>query len=209
MPFVWAPLIAAAVGLVKVFATAAASSAGTAAGQLIVARIGEDRKQNIVAGSQPNAPRPTQISASQELLTLLRNDAAFRDQVRSILAADAPEALATGEQVQKQLEESPALAEEIVSGVRPITDFMDPLYLWNLSSDVPVSEAHARYLRSPVFHHICPIGGEDLGAMWDVVHYENTMFGSRVKLPSVVLPGAPEQFVAVCKNGHRWPVFGQ
>jgi hypothetical protein len=34
----------------------------------------------------------------------------------------------------------------------------------------PVSEPQARYLRSNTFHKIRPIGGEDLGYMWDVVH---------------------------------------
>jgi hypothetical protein len=204
----WPALIGAAVSLIKLFATGAASSAGAAVGQLIVSRIGAEREQTIVAGSQPSAPRQQQTSAGQELLSLLKSDAAFRDQVRSILATNAPEALATGQQVQNQLEQAPELVQEVVSGARPVTELAFPLQLWNQMSPVPVSDAQARHLQSNTFHKICPVGEEDLGAMWDVVHYENTMFGNqKVNLPTVVLPGAPEWFEAVCERGHRWPVF--
>jgi hypothetical protein len=203
----WPVLIGAAVSLVKLFGTSAVSSAGAAAGQLIISRIGAERQQTIVAGSQPSASRQQQVSASQELLTLLKNDAGFRDQVRSILATNAPEALATGQQVEKHLEQAPELVQEVVSGARPVTDLAFPLQLWSEMSPVPVSDAQARFLQSDTFHRVCPVGGEDLGMGTDV-HYENTAFGNqKVNLPTSILPGAPEWFVAVCKRGHRWPVF--
>ena len=209
--FPWSALIALGVSLVKLFATSAASSAGAAAGQLIISRIGAEKHEAVVAASQPTASRQQQVSASQELLSLLRNDASFRDQVRSILETQAPDALAVGQHVEKELEQAPAVVQEVVSGAKPLTELAFPLHLWSMFSSTPLSDPQTRFLESNTFHQVCPVGGEDLGYDWDVVHYESTSFGmtQKVRLPTVVLPGPPESFTAVCKNGHRWQVFAQ
>ena len=207
----WPFLIGLAVSVVKTFATSAASAAGTKVGELMFTRVGANAQQVVVAGSQAGASREQQLSATQQLLAALKTDAAFRDEVRSILATHAPEALATGEQVQKQLEVAPQLAEEVVAGARPVTDFLDEVYLWNQMGP-PVSPDQAFFLRSPLFHRLCPIGREDLGfapETMGAVDYENNFLGDtqKVRLPTGLLPGPPGGFSAVCTHGHRWPVF--
>ncbi len=203
----WAFLIGLAVSVVKTFATSAASAAGSKVGELLVSRTGVQGRQVVVDGSRSSAPREQQVAASQQLLTMLKTDAAFRREVQAVLASLAPEALAEGEQVQKLLEAAPTLVQEVVSGARPVTDFMDPLHQWTLMVG-EVSPAQAAFLRSPVFHRRCPVGGEELGAT-DAVRYEAAVLGTTqdVNLPSVLLPFSRQAYAAVCRNAHRWPVF--
>lgn len=207
----WAFLIGLAVSVAKTFATSAASSAGTKLGEAIFSNLGEERKQVVVAGSQPSATREQQISASRQLLSALNSNVKFRDECRAILANHAPSALAEGEQVQKQLDAAPAITEQVVSGIKPVTDFyMDPAYIWSQMSSVPISRLQTAFLRSPSFHRICPIGGEDLGfgpEVMGAIEYVDTRFSNKVKLPTSILPGSSSDFVARCKNGHSWPVF--
>jgi hypothetical protein len=209
---VWAFLIGLAVSVVKTFATSTASSAGSKLGESLFSHAGEGAREVVVAGSQPGASREQQLTATQQLLNALKTDEAFRNEVRSILETHAPETLAEGEQVQKHLEQNPAVVQEVVTGVKPVTDFTDPLYLWSLMGLPSVSTQQAAFLRSPSFHRVCPVGREDLGLGPEVmgaVHYEHNVFGTptKVNLPTMPLPGAPGEFVAVCKSGHRWPVF--
>jgi hypothetical protein len=207
--FPWSALIGIAVSLVKLFATSAASSAGAAAGQLIVSRIGAEKHETVVAASQPTASRQQQLSASQELLTLLRNDPSFREEVQSILSTEARDALALGRHVEKELEQAPAVVEQVVSGAKPVTELAFPLGLWSVFSMPALSPAQTQFLQSNTFHQTCPVGGEDLGFDSDAVRYEVTSFGTtqRVRLPTVLLHFPPESYSAICKNSHRWSVF--
>jgi hypothetical protein len=207
----WAALIGFAVSLFKTFMDSAASSAGGAAGKKIgeamVRRVGEAPAQTIIAAAQPQASRVQKISASQELLNALKTNGAFRDEVRAILAKDYPEALQVGNEVQRHLESAPAEVQEVKRGAKPVTDFLDPLYLWTGMDSTPLSVEQAAFLRSPTFHRVCPVNHEDLG--WDGVRYY-WMFGTRpveINLPTTPLPDAIHNATAVCKDGHRWPVY--
>ena len=208
----WPALIGLAVSLFKTFATSAASSAGSAvgtrAGEAVFRHVGEAPAQTVIAAAQPQASREQRISASQELLAALKTNEAFRDEVRAILAQDDPGALQVGDDVQRHLESAPAEVQEVVSGAKPVTDYMDPLWTWTVMDSTPLSDAQAAFLRSPTFHQVCPVGGEDLGFdpgvryLWDA-------FGTaqEVNLPTIVLPAPHDAIFAVCNNGHRWPVF--
>lgn len=202
----WAALIGFAVSvlksLFKTFTDSAASSAGGAAGtkigEAMVRHVGEAPVQTIIAAAQPQASRVQKISASQELLNALKTNGAFRDELRAILAKDDPEALQVGNEVQRHLESAPAEVQEVMSGAKPVTDFLDPLYLWTGMDSTPLSVEQAAFLRSPTFHRVCPVNHEELG--WDPGVRYYWMFGTRpveINLPTTLLPAPHNLFFAV------------
>jgi hypothetical protein len=132
----WPALIGLAVSLFKTFATSAASSGGsvfgTKAAEAVFQHIGQAPAQTVIAAALPQATREQKISASQELLAALKTNEAFRNEVRAILAQDDPGALEVGAAVQRHLESAPAEVQEVASGAKPVTDYMDPLWPWTM-----------------------------------------------------------------------------
>jgi hypothetical protein len=117
-------------------------------------------------------------------------------------------ALQVGNDVERHLESAPAEVQEVVSGAKPVTDFLDPLWVWTVSDSTPLSADQTAFLRSPTFHRLCPVGHEDLG-LDTGVRYHWDAFGEpqEINLPTVVLPAPQNAFYAMCKNGHRWPIY--
>jgi len=202
----WAFLIGLAAAVVKTFATAAASAAGAKLGESLISHAGAQAQQSVVTGSQSSATPEARISASRQLLDTLKADAAFRDEVREILAEYAPAQLAEGETISAHLGAHPRLVDDVVSGSRSVTDF-GPLSFWKYAA--PLSGQQIEFVTSPTFHKVCPANGEGL-SMGEDVTYEARVFNTvqSVSAPTgSLLPFPPQSYHARCVNGHSWPVF--